>query len=1047
MSSPSHEVLEDRSSLSISVVLMEANPSSLYSLLVLGTKLGSGTSGVVYQAQYGDQPCAAKALVVSQSELDRKTIDREISVLQRLRFRHVIQLYRTHEQNDRIYILMELAEKGSLAQAINKGHLANNDWVTKRRLAHEIARGLAYIHQEGVLHRVLKSANVLLTKHMEVKLAGFGLAQIRSMASAASSADGKDSTKAAGALRWVAPELLYAGEPRYSTKSDVYSLGVVMWEMAADCTKPFKDQSNEALVALSVKNGRREQLPGETPSEYRTWVERCWAQDPGDRPSADEILVHDESIEESGDTDESFLDLGSSGIGLAHVPEASNRSDEVFEQDAMGLDRTYESGQDFVSSNASTTVTWYRRATDGGSAEAQLVLGNMYTSGYGVKEDTSEAAIWYKMAAKQGNHEAQIILGQWYALGRGVIQSDEHAVKWFTLAAEQGNPVAQTKLGQMYLDRYFQRFVGNEVAWCTKLIWEGQGVDQNDVEAVKWFTKAAEQGDENAQHNLGVMYEYGQGVDQNNAEAAKWYTMAAEQGDVNAQINLGWMYALGQGVDQSDGDAVKWYTKAAEKGDSGAQNYLGLKYAQGQGVDQSLVEAFMWFTKAAEQGNPSAQCNVGLMYAHGQGVDQSDADAVKWYTKASEQGDAYAQRNLGLMYAQGRGVDQNSAEAAKWFTKAAEQGNINAQNNLGRCYDLGRGVEQCDVEAVKWYIKAAEQGNVNAQHNLGLMYAQGRGVNGNGAEAVKWFTKAVEQGDADAQHNLGWRYGFGRGVGQCDVNAAKWHSRSVAQHNELAQFDITAMYGRGLAVYPRDEGHLHLHREAMTQSTTNVLLVGNSGVGKSYLLNSIGGNFDSGFNIMDSMTTTCSYCDATLGTAAVRLVDTPGLLEATSENVARNAKAITDALNMEGGFKMIIVLPESGGRLMPSDVFMIGKVLEAIDFSIDVGLIINKVPEDDLEFYGDVFVRNDLLTKLNNLAEGKIKSSWFVAIPRFRRDNPKGPQRLMTDLLSNMTSQDIPKVNPIKISVKEFDRLLEFSLDTGDFATGIWKKFLASFKK
>ncbi|KAF9164529.1 hypothetical protein DFQ26_001336 [Actinomortierella ambigua] len=971
---------------------------------------------------------------------------------------------------------MELAEKGSLAQAINKGHLASDDWVTKRRLAHEIARGLAYIHQEGIFHRDLKSANVLLTKHMEIKLADFGLAQIRSMTSAASSAGGKDSARAAGTLRWVAPELLYADKPMYSAKSDVYALGVVMWEMAADCTRPFKDQPDDDLIALSVKNGHREQLPGETPLEYCKWVERCWAQDPCDRPSASNvILVHDESIEGGGNTDGSFPDLGSSGSGLARAPEASNRSDEVFEQDAIGLARAYESEQDFVSSNASDAVTRYRREADGGSAEAQLVLGKIYTDGYGVKEGTFQAARWYEMAAKQGNHEAQTILGQWYALGRGVIQSDEQAVKWLTLAAEQGNPVALTRLGQMYLDQNFQRFVSSElsgtlwvdqndteaVKWYTKaaeqgdayaqrnlgLLYEhGQGVGQDDAEAVKWFTKAAEQGDENAQHNLGVMYEHGQGVDQNDAEAVKWYTMAAEQGGANAQINLGWMYALGQGVDQSDAEAVKWYTKAAEQGDSGAQNYLGLKYVQGQGAYQSDVDAFMWFTKAAEQGNPSAQCNVGLMYAHGQGVDQSDAEAVKWYTKAAEQGDAYAQRNLGLMYAQGRGVNQSGAEAVKWFTKASEQGNVNAQNNLGRCYDLGQGVEQCDVEAVKWYTKAAEQGNANAQHNLGLMYAQGRGVNESGAEAVKWFTKAVEQGDADAQHNLGWCYDFGRGVGQRDVGAAKWDSRDVAQQNEFAQFDKTALYERGVAVDPRGEEPLHLNQESLTQNTTNVLLIGSYGVGKSYLLNSIGGNFNSGFNTKGSLAT-CSYYDVAMGTTAVRLVDTPGLLEARDEDIADNAKAITDALNMEGGFKMVIVLPENGGRLLPSDLFMIGKVLSAIEFSIDVGLIINKVPEDKLERYEDGYFRNNLLTELNNLAEGKIKSSWFVAIPQFQRDNPKGPQSLMTELLSNMKSQGIPKVNPFKASVEEFNHFVKFLASFGYYSTGLWKKYLASFKK
>ena len=76
----------------------------------------------------------------------------------------------------------------------------------------------------------------------------------------------------------------------------------------------------------------------------------------------------------------------------------------------------------------------------------------------------------------------------------------------------------------------------------------------------------AEQGDADAQYNLGVMYENGRGVPQNDAEAVKWYRKAAEQGLASAQNNLGLMYANGRGVPQNDAEAVKWYRKAAEQG-------------------------------------------------------------------------------------------------------------------------------------------------------------------------------------------------------------------------------------------------------------------------------------------------------------------------------------------------------------------------------------------------------------------------------------------------------------------------------------------------
>ena len=113
-------------------------------------------------------------------------------------------------------------------------------------------------------------------------------------------------------------------------------------------------------------------------------------------------------------------------------------------------------------------------------------------------------------------------------------------------------------------------------------------------------------------NRLGDDYYYGRnGKTQDYTEAVKWYRKAAEQGNADAQCNLGWMYSTGRGVTQSDEEAVKWYRKAAEQGDATAQNNLGLKYANGRGVTQSDEEAVKWYRKAAEQGNADAQCKIG----------------------------------------------------------------------------------------------------------------------------------------------------------------------------------------------------------------------------------------------------------------------------------------------------------------------------------------------------------------------------------------------------------------------------------------------------
>lgn len=127
--------------------------------------------------------------------------------------------------------------------------------------------------------------------------------------------------------------------------------------------------------------------------------------------------------------------------------------------------------------------------------------------------------------------------------------------------------------------------------------------------ALKDFELLAEQGDQYAQYNLGLMYNKGQGVLQDYTEAAKWYRKAAERGLAEAQTNLGIMYKKGQGVLQDYIEAVKWYRKAAVQKYGPAQDNLGLSYAHGQGVRLDMVLAYMWFNIATVNGVKGAAHN------------------------------------------------------------------------------------------------------------------------------------------------------------------------------------------------------------------------------------------------------------------------------------------------------------------------------------------------------------------------------------------------------------------------------------------------------
>lgn len=123
----------------------------------------------------------------------------------------------------------------------------------------------------------------------------------------------------------------------------------------------------------------------------------------------------------------------------------------------------------------------------------------------------------------------------------------------------------------------------------------------NYNQAFRLWQLLAQQGDAEAQYNLGVMYEKGQGVEQNYQQAVAWYQKAANQGDAEAQFNLGGMYYNGQGVAQNYQQALAWYQKAANQGVAMAQYSLGVMYAKGQGVAQDFQQAKAWWQKVLAQ--------------------------------------------------------------------------------------------------------------------------------------------------------------------------------------------------------------------------------------------------------------------------------------------------------------------------------------------------------------------------------------------------------------------------------------------------------------
>src|SRR5215211_409089 len=253
--------------------------------IIQGRFLGQGGYGNVYEAKWNRDTVAIKRLILEKmNQQAQAEFERESTLHMKLSHPRVIRLYGIIAEPGQPYgMVMEYAAKGSLFSLLEKTKQAEFGWDKRKEIAMDINAGLQYLHQNNIIHRDLKSLNVLLDKKCRALLADFGLSQVRSQTSSQSKLQVK------GTIQYLAPELLNGFRPKYDTKTDIYACGMVLWELATH-EIPYGD-TNTDLIRSLVKEGQREEFPEEThtPSEYQQLTELCWAQKPEDRPTLEKI--------------------------------------------------------------------------------------------------------------------------------------------------------------------------------------------------------------------------------------------------------------------------------------------------------------------------------------------------------------------------------------------------------------------------------------------------------------------------------------------------------------------------------------------------------------------------------------------------------------------------------------------------------------------------------------------------------------------------------------------------------------------------------------
>lgn len=305
---------------------------------------------------------------------------------------------------------------------------------------------------------------------------------------------------------------------------------------------------------------------------------------------------------------------------------------------------------------------WYTKAAMADENEGIFALGRCYKQGIGTEEDWDKALEWFGKGAEKNESRCLTELGLAYENGNGVEENPQKAVEYMTRAAEQDYGYAQFKMGDYYFFgcgpclednkkavEWYEKAVANEIPMAMLRMGDYYLYDYDSLneseKAFAYFKKAAEY--EWYNEGLGICYEMGIGVEDNEAEAFKYYTLAADNGNVTSMYRTGLCYYNGVGVKQNYAEAYRWFTDAAGNENIGAAYYLGKMQMYGEGCTPDPEAAVQWLLKAAEKNNDKAQFELGNAYLTGNGVEENDDIAMEWFEKAAENGNEKALKITG----------------------------------------------------------------------------------------------------------------------------------------------------------------------------------------------------------------------------------------------------------------------------------------------------------------------------------------------------------------------------------------------------------------
>ncbi|KAG2695234.1 hypothetical protein I3843_07G005800 [Carya illinoinensis] len=247
--------------------------------LKTGNKVGSGSFGDLYKGTYFSQEVAIK--VLKPERVNRRMLgefSQEVYIMRKVRHKNVVQFIGACTQPPNLCIVTEFMSRGSVYDFLHKQRGVFK-LPSLLKAAIDISKGMNYLHQNKIIHRDLKTANLLMDENEVIKVADFGLARVQAQSGVM--------TAETGTYRWMSPEVIE--HKAYDLKADVFSFGIVLWELLTG-ELPYSNLTPLQAAVGVVQQGLRPSIPKNTRPRLAELCERCWHQDAAQRPEFFEIV-------------------------------------------------------------------------------------------------------------------------------------------------------------------------------------------------------------------------------------------------------------------------------------------------------------------------------------------------------------------------------------------------------------------------------------------------------------------------------------------------------------------------------------------------------------------------------------------------------------------------------------------------------------------------------------------------------------------------------------------------------------------------------------